>query len=72
MTEWEDRHVVGFSAPVAVKIKSSPVGDILWLFVVGFDGHINQTVTPEGNKLFWKDLEWRSMSGNMTTNFYRY
>ncbi|KAK4443136.1 hypothetical protein QBC34DRAFT_499232 [Podospora aff. communis PSN243] len=63
--DWEDLGVRGKSAPLLTSL-----GDAVCLFVVGVEGEIQHAVWRVSSTLSWRDLQWRSMGGNMTTAFH--
>lgn len=69
-SDWEDLGVFGNSAPLLVNItKTQP--EKVGVFVVGERGEMNQTTWSASSNLSWKDLVWKGMGGNMTTEFSR-
>jgi len=64
-SKWEDLGVAATSAPILVNL-----GELVGVFVVGVGGQIKYTMWNVSSELNWKNLEWRSMGGNMTTAFH--
>jgi hypothetical protein len=69
-SEWEDLDVFGNSAPLLVNITNTQPEKV-GVFVVGFNGEVNQTTWSASSELSWRSLVWKGMGGNMTTEFYR-
>ena len=72
--DWEDLGVIGNSAPMLVHYGggSSGQAERVGVFVVGYDGQIQQATWTVSTEPSWKDLQWANMGGAMTSDFYRF
>lgn len=72
VSDWENLGVVGNSAPMLVHYGggSSELTERVGLFVVAYDGQVKQATWTVSSEPSWKDLQWTSMGGAMTSDFY--
>ncbi|KAK1749871.1 hypothetical protein QBC47DRAFT_395167 [Echria macrotheca] len=67
--DWEDLGVVGNSAPLVFNY-GSVAPERVGVFVVGYDGSVNHATWTVSSEPSWKNLTWKSMQGDMLTEFY--
>ncbi|KAK1751297.1 hypothetical protein QBC47DRAFT_417235 [Echria macrotheca] len=67
--EWEDLGVFGDSAPLLVRLGTTP--ESVAVFVVDVMSELNQTLWTVSDEVSWKGLKWKGMGGDLTFSFFR-